>query len=269
MHPGYAVFYGVNAVLKLGKHTASQHSAVHKILGLLHRHLGDKGGLILIILIHALHIREKSKLFRLHCRCNGTGRVIRIDVIAQEILIKAYGTDDGQKILFQQIIYDFGIHFLHISHKPDVLSAGVFLTAFKHHAVLAADSHRIDTQLTDQLDQALIDFIKDHLGNLHGGFVCNPESVLKLGLHSHLAYPAADLLPASVHNDGLKAYQLKKHHILYNLFLQFLIHHGASAVFYHHDFPVKTLDIRQCLNEHGRLLHWFQIHFHTPLVMST
>ena len=39
MHPGYAVFYGVDAVLKLGKHTASQHSAVHKILGLLHRHL--------------------------------------------------------------------------------------------------------------------------------------------------------------------------------------------------------------------------------------
>ena len=91
--------------------------------------------------------------------------------------------------------------------------------AFKHHAVLAADSHRIDAQLTDQLDQALIDFIKDHLGNLHGGFIRNSESVLKPGLHPHLANPAADLLPASVHNDGLKAYQLKEHHILNDLFL--------------------------------------------------
>ena len=43
---------------------------------------------------------------------------------------------------------------------------------------------------------------------------------------------------------------------------QRLISH--SAVFDHHDFPVKPLDIGKRLYQDGCFLHWFQIHFHTP-----
>ena len=48
-----------------------------------------------------------------------------------------------------------------------------------------------------------------------------------------------------MHNNRLKAYQLQENDVLYDIFLQFFINHGASAVFNDHDFPVEPLYIGQ------------------------
>ena len=39
------------------------------------------------------------------------------------------------------------------------------------------------------------------------------------------------------------------------MLLQFFIHHGAAAVFYDDNFPVKTLNIWKRLYQDFRLLH--------------
>ena len=39
-----------------------------------------------------------------------------------------------------------------------------------------------------------------------------------------------------------------KYHVLDDILFQFFIHHSTATIFDNNDFPVKTLDIRQCLH---------------------
>ena len=58
MYPGYAVLDGINAVLQLRQHAASQASAVHEVLCLFYGHLGNQGALVLKVTVNTLYIRQ-------------------------------------------------------------------------------------------------------------------------------------------------------------------------------------------------------------------
>ena len=130
VNPGNTLLHCVNTILQLGQHAASQHAAVHKGLGLIHRHLRDKGGLVIIILEHTLHVREEGQLLRLHRCGHRAGCVVRVDIVALEALVKADGADNRKKILLQQVINHLWIHLLNLPHKADILAAGILFPAF-------------------------------------------------------------------------------------------------------------------------------------------
>ena len=72
-----------------------------------------------------------------------------------------------------------------------------------------------------------------------------------------------DLLTAAVNDDGLETYQFQQRYVLDDVFLQFLIAHGAAAVFYHNDLAIEFLYVRKCLNQHFCFFHYlFHIFFH-------
>ena len=130
MNSGNAVFDGINAVLKLRKHTSSQTSAVHELLSLLYLHFRDQGILVLKIPVNAFHIRQKCQLFRLYRPCNGAGRVIGIDIVALEMIVIGNGADNGQEILFQKFMNQFRVYLIDLAYIADILTAGVFFMAF-------------------------------------------------------------------------------------------------------------------------------------------
>src|SRR5699024_465662 len=106
-------------------------------------------------------------------------------------------------------------------------------------AVLPADADGTYAQTFHQLDQTLIHTAEHHLCHFHRIFVRHAQTVDKLRLHADFSDPLADLLAAAVDNNRLESDQLQEGHVLNHPLLQFLINHGASAVFHNDDLTVK------------------------------
>ena len=104
MHSVNAVLDGIGAVGKLGKHSASDHSAVDKVFRLGYRDSSDKGGLIVDISVKSLDIGKEYQLVRTECLGYGACRIIGIDVIGIEIIIKSDGRYDGKEIVIEKIV---------------------------------------------------------------------------------------------------------------------------------------------------------------------
>ena len=57
-----------------------------------------------------------------------------------------------------------------------------------------------------------------------------------------------------MYDDRFEPDQLEQSHVLYHSLFQAFVHHGAAAVFHDNDLSIETLDIRQCLDQHLRLV---------------
>ena len=184
------------------------------------------------------------------------------------MIIHADGAHHRKEIFFQQVIQNLRLYMGHISHITDILPAGGFPAALQKTSVFSADADRLDTKSLHHADQLLVHLVQHHLRHFHGVFIRNTEPVHKMGFHAYLADPPRDFLSSSVYNNRLKADQLQKNHIGDDVFLEFLIYHGAPAVFDHHDFSVKALNIGQRLNQHCRFIQIFLFdHFRLSLLL--
>ena len=224
---------------------------------------GDKGGLIVDILVQAFDICQECQLLRMYCLCDRARGIIRIDIVSMIILVQSDGSDDGQVILLQHIKEDIGIYAGDLTHITDVLTVGIFFLYLEESAVLAADTNRLDTELFHHGHQALIHLVQYHFRDFHGLLVSDTQTVDELCFFANLADPAADLLTTAMHNNGFEAYQLQQRHVLNDVFLQFFVAHGTAAVFYHNDLAVEFLYVRKRLDQHFCFFHYlFHIFFH-------
>ena len=71
-------------------------------MGLGQIHFRDQCALIFRVNENPLNIRKENQLLCVQSRSNGTGRVIRIDVIALVILPKSDGRDHRNKIVLNE-----------------------------------------------------------------------------------------------------------------------------------------------------------------------
>ena len=140
--------------------------------------------------------------------------------------------------------------------------------ALKKTAVFSADTNRLYAKRFYQCNQFFIYFCKNHFRNLHRILVCHTKTIDETRLHSYLVYPAADFLAAAVNDDRFKPDQFQKNNILDHICLESLINHCTSAVFYHHDLTVKTLNIRKCLDKCFCLVQIFLIYHFSFLLDS-
>ena len=88
---------------------------------------------------------------------------------------------------------------------------------------------------------------------MHGLIVRHTEPIYELALLSDLAEPVRYFLSAAVYDDRTEADQLQQSDILDYTFLQFVVDHGAAAVFHNNGRALEMLDIGQCLDQHPRL----------------
>ena len=97
----YTVPHGGSAVVQLGQHASADIAAGNQFFRLGSRYSGNEALSLLEILVNALDIRQESQLLRLHRPGNGTGGIIRIDIVSPETVVQAYGGYDRKEIFLQ------------------------------------------------------------------------------------------------------------------------------------------------------------------------
>ena len=132
--------------------------------------------------------------------------------------------------------------------------------ALKKPAIFTADTNSLHTKRFYQCYQFFVHFGKNHFCDLHGIFVCYTKSVYKSWFHAYFVNPAADFLATAMNDDRFESDQFQKYDVFDDICLQFFIQHGTSAIFYHYDLTVKTLDIRECFNKSLCLVQIFLIY---------
>ena len=263
MHTVYTVADRRSTVVQLRQHTTADVTIVDQSLCLGSCQSGNKCGLVIDVLVQSLDIRQKCQFLRMYCFGDSAGRIIRIDIVGVIILVQSNGSDDGQVILLQHVKENIRIHAGDLTHITDVLTVGIFFLYLKQAAVFTADTYCFHAQLFHHGHKALIYLVQYHFRDLHGLLIGDTQTVDELCLFSDLADPAADLLTAAVNDDGLETYQFQQRYVLDDVFLQFLIAHGAAAVFYHDDLTVEFLYVRKRLDQHLCFFHYlFHIFFH-------
>lgn len=80
MNAGNTLFDGIDAILKLGNHTAADHTLINESMSLVKSQLGDQGILVLEVAVNALYIGQEGQLLSLYCLCDRAGCVICIDI---------------------------------------------------------------------------------------------------------------------------------------------------------------------------------------------
>ena len=97
---------------------------------------------------------------------------------------------------------------------------------------------------------------------MHGLIIRDAEPVDKLALLADLLQPCCDLLPAAVYDDRAESDQFQQGNILDHALFQFMVHHGAPAVFYDDRCTLESLYVGKRLDQHRCLV---QIEFHLLL----
>jgi hypothetical protein len=91
---------------------------------------------------------------------------------------------------------------------------------------------------------------EDHLDDLDGRLVRDPQAALKGRLDAELVEHAADLRPAAMHDDRLQAGLLEQHDVLGEILGRSRIAHGVAAILDDDHFLIVALHVRQRLDEH-------------------
>ena len=110
-----------------------------------------KGIFIFKIFVYALYISKVSKLLGMHSCCNGTCRIVSINIVSLTVIIKAYRTNNRYKVIIHEIFNDGGINVYNLSYKTDILSITVFLHTLKKVSILSGDTHRFTAQVVYEL----------------------------------------------------------------------------------------------------------------------
>ena len=101
-----------------------------------------------------------------------------------------------------------------------------------------------------QVGKGFVDFTgQDHLYNVHGLFIGDPQAVYKFRFFPQPFHQVVDLRPAPVHQHDFNAYMPEQHDVFHDLQLQGFVNHGVAAVFDHDDFPIVLFNIWQRLHQ--------------------
>ncbi len=104
MYPVYAFPNRIGTVRQFRQHAAADTAFLNQFFRLCRRQSGNKSGFIFNIPVKPLDVRQKGQFFCGNCLCNRARRVIGIDIIRLKMLIQSDWRNDGQKILFQQVV---------------------------------------------------------------------------------------------------------------------------------------------------------------------
>ena len=253
----------VDTAVQFREHSASGMTAPDELSGLGNRHLGDQAVRIIRILIDALDVGQKYQFLCLHRFRDRAGRIIRIDIVGIVSVIRSNRTDDRYKACVKEGVQQCGVHRSHFPYKADICAVRLLSGNTQDGSVLAGDTAGFHACFFHHGYQPFIDPVQHHLSHVHGLIVGHAESVDEFALFSDLPEPSGDLLAAAMDDDRSESDQFEKGNIFNYALFQFMIHHGASAIFHDDRRPLKSLDIRKRFDQHPGFI---QIHFHFPCI---
>ena len=127
-----------------------------------------------------------------------------------------------------------------------------------HVAVLAAEPDRPFALGIDERDDLLVDEAgQNHLDDLDGGLVGDPQAAFELALDAHPGEHLADLRPAAMHHDGVHAGLLQERDVARKSLAERRVAHGVAAVFHHDGLVLVALHVGQRLGEQPGLVVGF------------
>ena len=98
----------------------------------------------------------------------------------------------------------------------------------------------------DQVDPSLVDLAcQDHLDDVHGLLVGDPQAVDEHGLLAQALHDVADLRTAAVDQDHLHADEPQQGNVLHDLLFQLLVDHGVTAVLNDDDLAAVLFNVGQ------------------------
>ena len=169
------------------------------------------------------------------------------------LIVGSDGADHGDEVIIQQRIQQMGIHFPHRSDKADILSVSRCPSVnAKDGSILSADAHCLQACLFHHGYQSLVHPVEHHLRDLDRIRIRHTQAAHKAGLQSDPSDPFCDLFPASVYDDRPEAHKFEQRHVPDHAFLQFMLNHGAPAVFYYDRLAMELADIRQRFDQYIR-----------------
>ena len=156
------------------------------------------------------------------------------------------------------------MHFLDFTH---IAQAFVLHTALQQASIHAGKTDGFSTLHFQQVDQRFVDLAgKNHLDDVHGFFICHPQTVHKLRLFAEPVHEIVDLRSTAMNQHNAYADKPQQDDVLHDLLLQLVVDHGVAAVFYDDHFTGVTADVRQGGGQDFRTLHVSEvgIHHSTP-----
>ena len=252
-----ALIDGVSHAADLRDHAARDDAGGLVALDLGDLHLGDEGGLVLLVPQQARDVGHGDELLGLEGDGDLGSSRVGVDIVGLPEVIHAHRCDDGDIAAVQQAGDQGGVHMDDLAHMAQL---GVQLGAAKHLAVHAAEAHAAAPQLCHEI---LVHLAGQHLlDDLHRCVVGDAQTACKVALDAHLLEHLVDGRAAAVHQHHPDAQQGEGDEVVHDGVLQRLVDHGVAAVLDDHGLAVVFLDIGGRLREQEG--HFFIFHCGPP-----
>ena len=111
-----AFFNGINAVFQLRNHTSAYITVIDQFLCFIYMKFRDQAGGIILVFINSFNIRKECKLLSMNSLCNGTCRIIRINIISSELIVITYRENNRQEIFLQKIFQDLRLNLCNFAY---------------------------------------------------------------------------------------------------------------------------------------------------------
>ena len=263
-----AVLQRLDAAVHLGDHAAGDDAVVIELFGLGNGDPGDQGAGVILVHQDAGDVGHHNEALGTQGTCQIGGGGVAVDVEGVALAVAGHGGDHGDVVLLQQVLDGLGAHLGDLANEAQAL---VLDLGLQDAAVDAGKSHGMAALHLDQVHQGLVDLARqDHLDDVHGLLVGDPQAVDEHGLLAQALHDLADLGAAAVDEDDLHADEPQQGDVLHDLLLQLLVDHGIAAVFDNDHLAVIAPDIRERLREYLRALAVRKIFFHiSPLTCGS
>ena len=103
-----------------------------------------------------------------------------------------------------------------------------------------------------------------HLHDFHGGLICDPDSVAKLGFNAQALEHLIDLGAPAMHNDRVETHIFLEHDILGESFFQWPIGHCMTAIFDDNGLALERTNVGQGFDQDVRLFNQ-SVHIQAPM----
>jgi hypothetical protein len=149
----------------------------------------------------------------------------------------------------QQVIDDGPVDRLDVADQAEIAGPGA-AAGPGQAAVLAGEADRAAADLIDETDDLLVEpAAQDHLDDLEGALVGDPEAVDEGRLDAEALEHAADLRAAAVNHHHLDADPVQQHHVLGEPLAQDQVLERATADLDHEGAAAERTDVGQGLDE--------------------
>ena len=241
----------------LRQHPTVDHAGAHQALGLLP---GERAHQRAVRAEDSLHVGEVDQLLGAQRRGHLARDQVRIDVVGRAVAPHADRRDHGDEPVVLEETDGLRVDLLDLADEADVhlLAAREPVAAppcAEEAGVLPRQADGLAAVVVDEPDDLLVDLAdEDHLDDLDRLGVGDAHAPDEARLLAEPLHQRADLGPAPVHDDRLKAHEAQEDHVEREGLIEVGALHRGAAVLDDDRLAAKLPDVRERLEQDLRAL---------------